>query len=76
MKRRSMSKLAVKRTQRLARARSMWLDAAHLVSIRWDAFLRSEAQTRAFAFAAYLAALDAEETAAARIARLVPNTAG
>jgi hypothetical protein len=74
MKRSSMSKLAIKRTHRLARARSMWLDAARLASIRRDAFLRSETQTRAFVFAGYLAALDAAETAAAEIARLVPDT--
>jgi hypothetical protein len=47
---------------------------APLVSIRWDVFLRSEAQTRAFAFASYLAALDAEETAAVRMSHLVPST--
>jgi hypothetical protein len=69
-----MNKLPVYRALRLARAQSIWRDAARLVSIRWDVFLRSEAQTRAFAFASYLAALDAEETAAVRMSHLVLST--
>ncbi len=71
-----ISRLPVYRTLRRARAQSIWRDAARVVAIRWEVFLRSESQTRAFAFAAYLAALDAEETAAARMSRLVPGTAG
>jgi hypothetical protein len=69
-----MDKLPVYRALRLARAQSIWRDAARVVSIRWDVFLRSEAQTRAFAFASYLAALDAEESAAVRISHLIPST--
>jgi hypothetical protein len=45
-----------------------WRDAARLVSIRWALFLRAEASYRAFAFESYLAALDAEEAAAAELA--------
>ena len=71
-----MNKLPVYRALRRARAQSIWRDAARLVSIRWDVFLRSEVQTRAFAFASYLAALDAEETAAVRMSHLVPSTPG
>jgi hypothetical protein len=71
-----MNKLPVYRALRLARAQSLWRDAARLVSIRWDVFLRSEAQARAFAFASYLAALDAEETAAVRMSHLVPSAPG
>jgi hypothetical protein len=68
-----LSRFAIHRPRRLARARSVWREAARLVSIRWDVFLRSEAPSRAFAFAAYRAALDAEETAAARMASLLPD---
>jgi hypothetical protein len=57
--------------QRLARARERWRDAAQLVSTRWDVFLSAEAEARAFAFQAYLAALDAEEAAATAMAELV-----
>lgn len=61
---------------RLARAHSMWRDAARLVSIRWEIFLQSEPDTRAFAYSSYVAALDAEEAAAAEITRLLPCNAG
>ena len=71
-----VNKVPVYRALRLARAQSIWRDAARVVSIRWDVFLRSEAQARAFAFASYLAALDAEETAAVRMSHLVPSTSG
>lgn len=71
-----VNKLPVYRAVRLAKAQSIWRDAARLVSIRWDVFLRSESQARAFAFASYLAALDAEETAAVRMSHFVPNTTG
>ncbi len=60
---------------RFARARKRWRDAARLVSTRWDAFLAAEPETRAFAFASYTAALDAEEEAAADMAALVSNQA-
>lgn len=52
-----------------ARAREealeIWRAAAHLVSVRWDRFLRAEPEMRVFAFASYVAALDSEDTAAA-----------
>lgn len=47
-----------------------WRAAAHLVSVRWQTFLDADAETRQFAFACYLAALDAEEAAAADVASL------
>ncbi len=47
-----------------------WRNAAKLVWTRWEAFLDAPRDTRARAFAAYLAALDAEAAAAAEIADL------
>jgi hypothetical protein len=60
---------------RLARARRRWRDAAGLVSARWKVFLAAEPETRAFAFASYTAALDAEEIAAAEMASLMSSHA-
>jgi hypothetical protein len=60
---------------RLARARKQWRDAARVVSARWEVFLAAEPETRAFAFASYTAALDAEEAAAAAMATLVSSRA-
>ena len=54
---------------RATRARHAWREAARLVSVRWAMFLSAEAQTREFAFASYVAALNAEETAAAELAK-------
>jgi hypothetical protein len=51
-----------------ARALDAWRAAAASVWGRWDAFLVAPAPLRPGAFAAYLAALDAEEEAAARVA--------
>jgi hypothetical protein len=56
--------------RRVARAARRWRYAAHLVWTRWEVFLGAEPEARAFAFASYTAALDAEETAAAAMARL------
>jgi hypothetical protein len=67
---------AIYRTRQLSAARARWRAAAAVVSMRWDAFLRSEAETRAFAFRSYVAALDAEEAAAAEIVRLLSVAAG
>ncbi len=53
-----------------ARALEMWREAASLVSIRWQVFLEAEPESRAWAFASYAAALDAEEAAAAEVAGL------
>jgi hypothetical protein len=41
-----------------------WREAAELVRVRWATFLEADAQTRQWAFASYVAALDAEEAAA------------
>lgn len=46
-----------------AQALEEWRDAEQLVSTRWDAFLDAEPEGRRFAFASYVAALDAEEAA-------------
>jgi hypothetical protein len=60
---------------RLTRARERWREAARLVSVRWEEFLAAEPETRAFAFASYTAAVDAEETAVAAMASLVSRPA-
>ena len=51
-----------------AEALETWRDAALLVSTRWQTFREAEPETRPWAFAAYVAALDAEEMAAADMA--------
>ena len=71
----SISSFASNRGRRLAKAQATWREAEHLVSLRWDTFLRSESPTRTFAFGSYLAALDAEEGAAADMSRLVAGAA-
>lgn len=67
----SLSNFGVFRTRQLTRRREIWRNAARLVATRWDVFRQSEAHTRTFAFASYLAALDAEEAAAVDLARLI-----
>ena len=57
------------------RALEIWRDAASLVAIRWRVFLEAEAESRAWAFASYVAALDAEEAAAADMAALSSSLA-
>lgn len=52
-----------------------WREAAELVSSRWQRYVDAEPEGRAFAFASYLSALDAEEAAAAEIGALVSRTA-
>jgi len=52
------------------RALETWREAARLVSTRWELFLDAEPETRKWAYASYLAALDAEEAAAADMAGL------
>ena len=47
-----------------AQVLEVWRDAEQLVSTRWDVFLKAEPEARRFAFASYVAALDAEEAAA------------
>lgn len=61
-----------KRSLDAARARALaldaWQTAAGRVWSRWDALLAAPEPMRPSAYAAYLAALDAEEAAAQRIA--------
>jgi hypothetical protein len=51
-----------------ARALDTWRDAELLVQLRWDTFLEADRATRRGAFAAYVAALDVETTAAGELA--------
>lgn len=53
-----------------ARALEAWREAEDLVKLRWRIFLEADAETRSRAFASYVAALDAEEAAAADMAVL------
>jgi len=53
-----------------ARALRAWRVAADLVWARWDSLTEATPEGRASAFAEYLAALDAEATAAAALADL------
>jgi hypothetical protein len=57
------------RTAPRQRALEAWREAAELVSTRWTLFNEADAPERRRAFASYVAALDAEEAAAARIRR-------
>ena len=57
------------------RALERWREAASLVATRWQNFLDTEPDCRAFAFASYIAALDAEEAAAAELAALSSSIA-
>jgi hypothetical protein len=58
-----------------ARAADTWREAESLVATRWQNFLEAEPESRAFAFASYVAALDAEEAAAAELAALSSSVA-
>ena len=58
-----------------ARALDTWRDAELLVQLRWDTFLEAHRGSRPGAFAAYVAALDAEAAAAAELAHAHPNLA-
>ena len=58
-----------------ARVLETWREAASLVATRWRLFLETGPEGRAWAFASYLAALDAEEAAAAELAALSSNIA-
>jgi len=63
-------------TRKRIRAEEEWQVAACIVWRRWQAFLDADRVTRRWAFAAYVAALDAEEAAAAQVsASLVPLAA-
>jgi hypothetical protein len=50
------------------RVLATWRDAELLVQLRWDDFLAAERASRRGAFAAYVAALDAEAAAASELA--------
>jgi hypothetical protein len=52
------------------RALEGWRWQARLVADRWETYLAAGREGRAFAFRAYMAALDAEEAAAAELAGL------
>jgi hypothetical protein len=58
-----------------AQALEVWRDAEALVETRWHAFLEAEPETRRFAFASYVAALDAEEAAATELVSLARRLA-
>jgi hypothetical protein len=45
-----------------------WRGTADIVGIRWQNFLEADSESRSWAFALYVAALDAEEAAAAELA--------
>ncbi|MDA0159901.1 hypothetical protein OM076_06485 [Solirubrobacter ginsenosidimutans] len=51
-----------------AHALETWRSAEQLVWTRWHGFLDAEPETRAWAFAAYVTALDQESAAAAELA--------
>jgi hypothetical protein len=58
-----------------ARAFETWREASNRVATRWQSFLDAEPEGRAFAFASYVAALDAEQAAAAEMATLASSVA-
>ncbi len=58
-----------------ARALSAWRCAADLVWARWELLRQATPESRATAFAAYVAALDAEAAAAAALADIYPSQA-
>ena len=59
---------SIDRTDPRAEALEVWRASELLVSTRWEVFLTAEPEARRFAFASYVAALDAEEAAAAELA--------
>ena len=62
-------------TRAQVRALDAWREAADLVWHRWSIYLAVEPEARTFAFASYMAALDAEQAAAAEIAALAGRVA-
>jgi hypothetical protein len=58
-----------------ARALATWREAELLVRLRWDDFLAVDRASRRGAFAAYVAALDAEAAAAGELAGAHPDLA-
>jgi hypothetical protein len=73
MDRCSASNFGINRARRFGMAQVRWRAAARIVALRWESFLRSDVDSRGFAFASYLAALDTEEAAAAQMSRLLPR---
>ena len=65
----------IDRIDRRAEALEVWRASELLVSTRWEVFLAAEPEARRFAFASYVAALDAEEAAAAELASLALRVA-
>jgi hypothetical protein len=57
----------VRRAQLQARALDAWRDAELVVMLQWDKFLVADRASRREAFAAYMAALDAEAAAAGEL---------
>jgi hypothetical protein len=53
-----------------SRALDSWRDASQAASDTWQLYLTTRRASRASAFGAYVAALDAEEAAAGDLARL------
>jgi hypothetical protein len=53
-----------------AQALDVWREAATLAARRWQLFLEADSEGRRWAFASYVAALDAEEVAAGEMAAL------
>jgi len=66
---------ALYHAQLQALALGMWRDAELLVQLRWDTFLEADRASRRGAFAAYVAALDAEAAAADELAHADSNLA-
>ncbi len=56
--------------RRREHALETWRDAADLVGVRWQDFVTADSESRSWAFVLYVAALDAEESAAAELAAL------
>jgi hypothetical protein len=62
-------------TRGRAVALETWRAAASRVATRWQVFREAEAESQAWAFASYVAALDAEEAAAWDLAVLSSSLA-
>ena len=71
----SVRNFGIYRARRFGMARVRWRVAARIVALCWADVLRSDVDSRAFAFASYLTALNTEEAAAAQMARLLPRAA-
>jgi hypothetical protein len=63
------------KAQLQARALDTWRGAELLVQMRWEAFLAADRAWRPRAYAAYLAALDAEAAAGGEVGHAHPDLA-